>query len=70
MSIYLKGALLTENFHMKKDMISYVNLNRYLNRKGAWKMIYEDVALYKKECRITIEQSKIRCDHYLKVHKL
>ncbi|MFV1457543.1 hypothetical protein [Bacillus mycoides] len=28
-------------------------------------MIYEDVNLYAKECRISLEQAKIRCEHFL-----
>ncbi|KXI67257.1 hypothetical protein [Bacillus pacificus] len=32
-------------------------------------MIYKDVELYAKECRITLEQAKVRCSHYLDVHE-
>ncbi|HIE6656578.1 TPA: hypothetical protein ACXOQZ_004300 [Bacillus anthracis] len=32
-------------------------------------MIYEDVALYSKKCGITLEQAKVRCDHFLRLNE-
>lgn len=32
-------------------------------------MIYEDASLYAKKCGISLEQAKVRCDYYLKVHE-
>ncbi|MGS2750064.1 hypothetical protein ACVAMH_24730 [Bacillus zanthoxyli] len=30
-------------------------------------MIYKDMDLYAKECGITLEQAKVRCDYYLNI---